>query len=209
MMPPILIGLTGGIGTGKSSVAALLKARDAKIVSGDEFGRSTLENSPALLYAVRARFGDDVFAPDGKLLRRELGKKVFASTAHARWLTRLTFPAIYELWYDAVRTAKERVIVFDAALIMEWGIEREFDYLLLVTASAETVRQRLEAGGRLSEAETRSRQAAQFTPHNGVALADYIIHNDGTPDALAEQVDRFWQAEIQPKLQQRKTEENA
>ena len=209
MMPPILIGLTGGIGTGKSSVAKLLSARGAKVVSGDELGRIALEKSPALLAVVRSRFGDGVFAPDGKLLRRELGRQVFASTEHAHWLTRLTFPAIYDLWYDAVRTAKERVIVFDAALIMEWGIEREFDYVIAVTAAPETVRRRLQTGGRLSESETRSRQASQFVPRDGVALADYVIDNNGTPAALAEQVDRFWQMEIQPKLQQRKTEENA
>jgi dephospho-CoA kinase len=201
---PFLIGLTGGIGVGKSSVAFLLERRGAQVVSGDELGRQALEESPQLLASVRERFGDDVFGSDGSLLRRKLGERVFASPKHVRWLTAQTFPRIYQLWREAIQHATAEVVVFDAALIIEWGIERDFDCLIVVTASPEIVRRRLRENGRLSDDELRARQTGQTDPAVRLAVADVVFTNDGSPESLEAQVNGFWSEQIVPRIQRRK-----
>ena len=202
-MKPILIGLTGGVGVGKSSVAAILRELGAEIIVGDELGRIALEESPELLAAVRDRFGDSVFA-EGKLLRRELGRRVFTAPDETRWLTELTFPRIHELWRDAVRHSQREVIVFDAALIPEWGIENEFDFLIVVTASPESVSQRLVSSGRLTSDEINARQAIQaLSAKTGTLQATRIV-NDGSQDDLRRQIEEFWKSKIEPELKRRR-----
>jgi dephospho-CoA kinase len=168
-----------------------------------------LEQSPELLAAVRERFGDEVFSPEGQLLRRELGKRVFFSAEHIRWLTNLTFPRIHRLWMEAVEQSPSDVIVFDAALIVEWGIEQEFDCLVVVTAPEDLVRERLMHGGSLTQDEAAARQKQQITPAAKAAVADRVIVNNGTLADLRRQVDSFWQDVIIPKLELRRKQRNA
>lgn len=203
-MLPIRIGLTGAIGTGKSSVASLLADHGAEIISGDELGRIALELSPEFLEAVRERFGNEVFTPDGKLRRRELGKRVFSSPEHVRWLTALTFPRIHELWNDAVAKTTSDVIVFDAALLLEWGIEKEFDHLFVVIASPHVIRDRLSKGGRFTAEEITSRTAMQLDPTVKTSVADKVIVNDESLADLWRQVNQFWKDMIEPELEQRR-----
>ena len=207
-MHPVLIGLTGAIGTGKSSVAAALADHGAEVVSGDELGKLALEGSPESLRLVRERFGDEVFSPQGALLRRELGARVFSSPGHVKWLTELTFPRIHELWLLAVEATTSEVIVLDAALIVEWGIEAEFDYLVVVTAPSHLTRERLVRSGRLSATEIASRQDMQFDPSAKAAFADWVIVNDGSPEALRRQVDKFWTEVVIRELASRRTQPN-
>ena len=198
-MKPIRIGLTGGIGVGKSSVAAILAEYGAEIIVGDELGRIALENSPESLDAIKARYGSSMFADDGKLLRRELGKRIFALPEDARWLTALSFPQIHQLWQEAVAKTRNSVIVFDAALIFEWGIEAEFDFLVVVMATANVVKERLVESGRLSAAEVVARQTIQAATHRHTAT-EQIIVNNGAPDELRRQVDTFWRNVVEPEL---------
>ena len=203
-MKPLLIGLTGGVGVGKSSVAALLKEHGAQIVSGDELGKLALEQSPPALAAVRSRFGPGVFTSDGKLLRRELGKRVFSSKEAARWLTELTFPRIHELWQEAVRCSTSDALVLDASLILEWGIEDEFDLLVVVEAAEDIARQRMAASGRLTMEEAVERRNVQVEAKRKAESADAIIKNNGSLDELRSQVNEFWSHTIMPKLERRK-----
>ncbi len=207
-MVPFRIGLTGGIGVGKSTVAAELQALGAEIVSGDELGRQTLEESPALLELIRERFGDSVFAPDGALLRRKLGEVVFARPEDARWLTQLTFPGIHARWQRAVAAARGPVIVLDAALIFEWGIEGEFDLVVIVRADADTVARRMLANGRLSPSEAAARLAAQLPPDVKAARAHVVLDNQGSLPAFQETIRRFWQLQIEPELLRRREQGN-
>jgi dephospho-CoA kinase len=208
-MPPIRIGLTGGVGMGKSSVAAALAEHGAQIVSGDELGRVALEQSPELLAAIRERFGDEVFSSDGTLQRRELGKRVFSSPEHVHWLTALTFPRIHWLWMEAVEQSARDVIVLDAAMIVEWGMEKEFDLLVVVMAPKNLVRERLMHAGRLTEEEAAARQEQQVAPAAKAAIADRVINNNGTLSELRRQLERFWQEMVTPELETRRKQRNA
>ncbi|MBU0507325.1 dephospho-CoA kinase [bacterium] len=204
MMQPFLIGLTGEIGVGKSTVARALAELGAEIVVGDELGRSALEESLAILTRIRERFGGEVFATDGSLNRRALGKRVFSAAEDARWLTELTFPGIHALWREQVSRSRTDVLVLDAALIFEWGIEREFDLIVLVSADSESVLHRIERSGRLSRQEIQSRVAAQLSADVKRQKADIVLTNNGTFAELQHSVRELWQARIEPEIQRRR-----
>jgi len=178
------------------------------VISGDELGKQVLENSPELLAQIRARFGDDVFDKNGTLRRRALGEKVFADSETVRWLTRLTFPLIYKLWRDAVAHASYEVIVFDAALLFEWGIEREFDLLLIVQADREHVLSRMQVSGRLSLEEIEARLAAQIAPDIKARKADVLLENNDSRDEFRDKIREFWTARVVPELQHRREQVN-
>jgi dephospho-CoA kinase len=200
-MKPLLVALTGNIGVGKSTVAKFLTEHGADVVSGDELGRLALEKSPENLAAVRWRFGPEIFNPDGILNRRVLGQRVFASRDDAAWLTHLTFPAIYEGWRKAVKQSPAKVIVFDAALIFEWGIERDFDVVILVAAAQSAVLNRLTGERHLSPAEGDARRSAQLDEAAKIEKADVVVQNDGTIPDLCARVDQIWQTLIEPRFQ--------
>lgn len=200
MTKPFLIGLTGTIGTGKSTVAAEFRRLGAHVVVGDELGRRALEESPGLLERIRERFGLAVFERDGKLNRAALGRIVFADREQSRWLTDLTFPRIHDLWRQSViMDCSVDVLVFDAALIFEWGIESEFDLIVLVTASPQRVLERLEAVGKFSREEAEMRMAAQLTTAEKEKKAHVVIRNDGTPEQLRQAVRELWRNRISSK----------
>lgn len=201
MNAPFQIGLTGGIGSGKSTAAAEFGRLGAELVSGDALGRLALDDSPEILAAVRDRFGDGVFDERGNVRRRLLGERVFADAAHARWLTELTFPVIYALWRERVSASQARAIVFDAALIFEWGIHEQFDYLILVYANPAIAAQRLAEEGRLTPAEAAARLAAQWPAGEKMSAADLVLINDGTRDQLIADVRRIWSQIIVAQLQ--------
>ena len=204
-MQPYLIGLTGGIGSGKSTVAAEFSELGAEIVVGDELGRIALENSVELLREVRKRFGDEVFSAAGKLNRSALGKQIFGSAEHVSWLTKLTFPRIYELWKAAVKKSNRDVVVFDAALIFEWGIEAEFDTVVVVIADPDVVVRRAETSGRFARSEITERLSRQTDYQLKAARADVVLQNNSTPDSLRSQVREFWNHEIMPLIQTRRS----
>jgi dephospho-CoA kinase len=201
---PYLIGLTGGIGSGKSTAAAELAALGAEVISGDELGRQVLESSRPLLAEIRFRFGADVFNANGTLNRRILGDRVFGGTDDTRWLTQKTFPGIHQIWTQAVARSARAVIVLDAALIFEWGIESEFNVVVIVEASRQNILQRMTSSGRLTAAEIEARLSAQIPPEVKAQKADVVLANDGSPEEFREKVHEFWKAHVEPELQQRR-----
>jgi dephospho-CoA kinase len=208
-MKPIEIGLTGAIGAGKSSVAMFLGELGAEVVSGDQLGKLALEGSAELLSAIRKRFGDRVFSDDGALQRRELGRIVFSSHEDARWLTSITFPVIYRMWKEAVAETTRPVIVFDAALIVEWGIAGEFDHMLVVTAPDELSTKRMSESGRLTQEEIAERRARQTDSSAKVSAADRVISNEGSLQELRQKVRLYWKDVIDTELKARGDMRNA
>ncbi len=192
-----LIGLTGSPGTGKSTVAELLAAKGAAVISGDELGRRVLREFPELKDALRARYGDEIFTARGALKRRALGRIVFTRNGEAAWLNALMFPKIYELLQRDIRKfcRKHRVLVFDAAMIFEWGIEKEFDSIWVVTAPEELANVRLRNSGRLSPNEIRMRMQAQLSPEEKARRADVVLPNIGNRKQLQQSVNRIWKSE--------------
>ena len=161
-----LIGLTGSPGTGKSAVAELLAAKGAAVICGDELGRRVLREFPEVKDALRASYGDEIFTARGALKRRALGRIVFTRNGEAARLNALIFPKIYELLQRDIRKLcrNHRVLVFDAAMIFEWGIEKEFDLIWVITAPEELAQARLGSSGRLSPNDIRMRIQAQLSP---------------------------------------------
>jgi dephospho-CoA kinase len=205
-MRRLLIGLTGGIGAGKSTVACVLHELGAEIVSGDELGRKALDESVELRAQVQEKFGDGVFSSDGTLNRRALGKQVFTDREHARWLTDRTFPEIHRRWIQTAAASAREVVVFDAALILEWGIEREFDFVVVVTAPRDAIIRRLNQEGRLTAQEIESRLAVQISPDAKAACANIHLINDDTVETLERKVRELWQTRILPELNNKESE---
>jgi dephospho-CoA kinase len=188
----VIVGLTGGVGAGKSTVAALLAEHGAVIVDADAIAREVVAPGTAGLAAVLARFGDAVRAPDGSLDRPALARIVFADEAARADLNAIVHPLVSarsaQLMADVPPGS---VVVYDVPLLAESARVGEFALVIVVEASLEVRLERLAARG-LPEPEARARIAAQATDEQRRAIADELLHNDGTRAELAAQVDLLW-----------------
>jgi dephospho-CoA kinase len=186
------IGLTGGIGSGKSTVASLLAARGAVIVDADLIAREVLAPGTPGLAAVVQAFGDRVLGPDGVLDRPALAAIVFADPEQRALLDAVVHPLVRHRTAELVAAAPtDSVVVNDVPLLVETGQASSYDVVLVVEAAPEIRVARLVGRG-LTEEDARARIAAQATDEQRRAVADVVLDNSGTPEALVEQVDRFW-----------------
>lgn len=188
-----LIGLTGGIGCGKSTVSALLAERGAVIVDADAIVRELQQPGQPVFDAIVDRFGDDVVAADGTLDRAALAERVFPDPEALADLNRLTHPAVgAEI---AARVAAEagtdRVVVLDVPLLVESGRYQVGGVVVVDCSVEEAVRRLVEHRG-MDEADVRARMARQATREERLARADHVIDNGGHPDALPAQVEAAW-----------------
>jgi dephospho-CoA kinase len=192
------IGLTGGIGSGKSTVSALLAERGAVVVDADLIAREVVEPGTPGLAAVVEAFGTDVLAADGSLNRPALAAVVFADPAARRRLDALVHPLVRARAAELEAAAPPgAVVVHDVPLLVETGQAGRFDLVLVVAADVETRVARLVRRG-LTEDDARARIAAQATDEQRRAVADVVLDNSGTPEQLAAQVDRFWRERVEP-----------
>ncbi|MDK3258411.1 dephospho-CoA kinase [Blastococcus capsensis] len=194
----LTIGLTGGIGSGKSTVARLLAERGALVVDADRIAREVLEPGTPGLAAVAAEFGAGVLAADGSLDRAVLASIVFSDEAARRRLDGLVHPLVRQRSAELIAGAPaEAVVVNDVPLLVETGRAGSYDLVLVVETDLETRVTRLIERG-LPEQDARARIAAQATDEQRRAVADVVLDNSGTPEALAEEVDRFWRDRVAP-----------
>lgn len=190
------IGLTGGIGSGKSTVARLLAERGALVVDADRIAREVLEFGTPGLAAVTAEFGPGILAADGSLDRAALAAVVFADEAARRRLDRLVHPLVRQRSAEMIAGAPaDAVVVNDVPLLVETGQVGSYDLVLVVEADPGTRLARLVGRG-MTEVDARARIAAQATDEQRRAVADVVLDNSGTPAALAAQVDRFWRERV-------------
>ena len=189
----IRVGLTGGIGSGKSAVAALFAAHGAVIVDADQIAREVVEPGTEGLAAVVAAFGAEVLQPDGTLDRGALATLVFADPASLATLNAILHPLIATRTRERTAAARgARVLVHDVALLVENGLQGEYDAVVVVAVEPATQLARLVGQRGMSEPDARARIAAQAQPAQRLAAATYVIDNDGPRDALAPQVARVW-----------------
>lgn len=194
------IGLTGGIGSGKSTVAALLAEHGALVVDADRLAREVVEPGTPGLAAVVAEFGEQVLAADGSLDRPSLAAVVFADPAARARLDAVVHPLVRARAAELVAAApREAVVVHDVPLLVETGQAASYDLVLVVRADPEERVRRLVGRGLTAE-DARARIASQATDEQRAAAADVVISNDGNRDDLAAQVDRFWAERVQPAL---------
>lgn len=177
---PYIIGLTGGIACGKSEAAEYLESLGAVHIDADAISRSLTAPGGEALPAIRERFGEDVFRPDGTLDRGALGAVVFASEPHRRALEAIIHPLVQAEVWRRIREAGEqgqRVAVLNVPLLFETGMDVLCDETWTVCADPETQLNRVMSRG-FTETEARQRIASQMTPEARQARADRVIRTD-------------------------------
>jgi dephospho-CoA kinase len=194
------IGLTGGIGSGKSTVSRLLTAHGAVIVDADRIAREVVEPGTPGLAAVVDAFGQQVLTADGTLDRPALAAVVFTDPEARRRLDAIVHPLVRHRTAELLAEAPaDAVVVNDVPLLVETGQAPSYDLVLVVEADPETRVARLVQRG-LSEEDARARMAAQATDEERRAVADVVLDNSGAPEELAALVDRFWAERVTPAI---------
>jgi len=184
-----VLGLVGRAGSGKSSVARALAEDGAAVVEADRIGHEVTDGDPEVRAALARAYGPDVYRPDGALDRARVAARVFSDPAALAELNALVHPRIVARIRGALaafrRAGRPHVVVVDAALMLDWGLEQDCDAVLAVIAADATQVARLRAARGWTEEEARARLAAQRGNEAFEAAADAVVRNDGTPEALA------------------------
>ncbi|NSC21053.1 dephospho-CoA kinase [Streptomyces albus subsp. chlorinus] len=191
------VGLTGGIGAGKSEVSRLLAQHGAVIVDADRIAREVVEPGTPGLAAVVAEFGEEVLASDGSLDRPRLGSLVFSDPDRLAALNAIVHPLVGQRSAELERAAAEAdenaVVVHDVPLLTENGLAPLYDKVVVVDASPATQLDRLVRLRGMDEDEARARMAAQAGREERLAVADIVIDNDGPLEKLAPRVREVWE----------------
>lgn len=193
-----LIGLTGGIASGKSVVARRLAEHGAVHVDADMLAREVVEPGTPTLAAIAHRFGDAVIAPDGSLNRGALGSIIFTDPEARQSLNSITHPAVWarakQLFDAAQRADAGAVVIYDVPLLVEAASDRsiEFDLVVVVHATAETrIRRLMELRG-MTRQEALHRLNSQASDAERLAIADVVIDSEGSIDDTLRQSDELW-----------------
>jgi dephospho-CoA kinase len=193
----VVIGLTGGIGSGKSTVAALLAARGAHVIDADQIARDVVEPGQPALLALVDRFGPGILDPDGRLDRPALAAVAFADEESRKALNGITHPAIGVELLRRLGVAQEvdpdGVAVLDIPLLAEGGRDRyALQGVIVVDTPVDVAVERLVHRRGFTEEDARARVAAQATREERRAIADVVIDNSGDEAALRAQADAAW-----------------
>jgi dephospho-CoA kinase len=185
------VGLTGGIASGKTTVANLFAALGVTIIDTDLLAREVVAPGTGLLAEIAAHFGEDILAADGSLDRRQLRERVFADPAERRWLEERTHPAIRELTDRRSTAGKGPYSMFAIPLLVETHGEDRFDRVLVVDCETELQVARLMARDGITRDAAHGMLAAQVSREARLAVADDVVHNDGDIAGLRDQVGRL------------------
>jgi dephospho-CoA kinase len=194
--PVRVFGLTGNIGTGKSTVARLFAERGVPVIDADQVAREVVEPGTPGLAEVATRF-PGVLTPRGELDRKALAARVFADAQERAALNAILHPLIgreVRARLDRLAARGQHFAIYEAALIVENGLQHGLDGLIVVSAPVEEQVRRLAARDGMPEAEARARIAAQLPAHEKLKAADFVIENTGAPELLRAQVARVHDA---------------
>ncbi|GAA4371526.1 dephospho-CoA kinase [Actinomadura verrucosospora] len=187
------VGLTGGIGSGKSEVSRRLRGHGAVVIDADRIAREVVEPGTPGLAAVVAEFGEDVLLPDGALDREKVGRIVFADPDRLAALNAIVHPLVGERMQELMDAAPaDAVVVYDVPLLAENGLAGMYDEVVVVDAPEEVQLDRLVARRGMTEEDARARMAAQASRADRRAVATHVIDNSGTLADLKTQVDALW-----------------
>ncbi|OKI96986.1 dephospho-CoA kinase [Streptomyces sp. CB01249] len=187
------VGLTGGIGAGKSEVSRLLVGHGAVLIDSDRIAREVVEPGTPGLAAVAEEFGPGILAPDGTLDRPALGAIVFADPDRLAALNAIVHPLVRDRSAELEKAAgPDSVVVHDVPLLTENGLAPLYDLVIVVDAAPETQLDRLVRLRGMTEADARARMAAQATREQRRAVADLVIDNDGPVEGLVARVREVW-----------------
>lgn len=190
---PLLVGLTGGIASGKTTVAQEFEKRGAGLVEADRISREIVRPRRKAWRKIVKAFGSEILTPDGEIDRRKLGALVFASPAKRKVLERITHPEILAQIRKDVRGAKgKRIVIIDLPLLFEAGLEKTVDRTVVVWAPESVQRRRLGKRDGFMPAEIRRRLAAQMPLARKKERADYVIDNSKTRTHMRKEVEKIW-----------------
>lgn len=192
-MPVLRVGLTGGIGSGKSTVAAMFHEHGAHIIDADQISRDIVEPGAPAIDDLVAAFGASVKAADGSLVRPELARIAFQTPELTKQMNDIMFPRIIEETnnrFDAAQAAGVKLVIYDVPLLTELGTGL-VEMAIVVDVPVETQVTRAVARG-LPEDDVRRRIAVQQSREDRLGLADFVIDNSGDLAATQEQVDQIW-----------------
>lgn len=187
-----LFGLTGGIASGKSAVAARLRDRGVPVIDADQLARDAVAPGTEALAAIVKRFGADILLPDGSLDRKKLGAIVFKDEEKRNALNAIVHPQVTLLTFaasKAYRDEGEALVAYEAALIVENGIADAFRPLVVVAAPEDVQLARIMKRDGLTEDEARARIASQMPLAEKIKVADYVIENTGSRGDLERRTD--------------------
>ena len=191
----LTVGLTGGIGSGKSAVSRLLAEHGAVVVDADLVAREVVEPGTPGLARIVERFGAEVLRPDGALDRAALGARVFADPELLQALNAIVHPLVGERTAELLEQARAsgaQVCVHDVPLLVENGLAGVYDAVVVVAATPQTQLDRLVRLRGMDPQEAQQRIAAQAPLADKLAVATHVVENDGPLQDLAPQVDRLW-----------------
>jgi dephospho-CoA kinase len=185
----MLIGIVGQIGSGKSQVAGIFKKYGGFVISADKIGKQIVDNNPAILKKLITVFGNQIVTKGGRLRRRKLGQIAFSSKSNLARLNRIIHPYLIKelVCQTTVASIRNKLIIIDAALLINWGWHEKVDYTLLVQASSKITEQRLLKKGLLRD-EIRTRRHSQLSNAKIKKFADFIVSNNDSPDFLEAKV---------------------
>jgi dephospho-CoA kinase len=187
-----VIGLTGNIATGKSTVVRMLQELGAEAIDGDALVHQMMGPGSPLAEQVRAEFGEQTVNADGSINRPELGKVVFSDPEKLKALEAITWPPVLEAKREAIHSQGPDVLILDAIKLWESGMADDCDEVWVVSADREQQIARIVARNKVDHAEAERRIDAQPTQEEKIAKADVVIDNSGTLNETRTQVEREW-----------------
>ena len=186
----MIVGITGGLGCGKSTVARLLERRGLRRLDSDQIVRDQVLIAPDVVAALRARFGDGAIRPDGAVDRAVIAERVFQSDADRIWLEELTHPRVFAAWRAAFAAAPSSRWVVEVPLLFEKGLENWFDFTVCVACAPAQQLARLERRG-LPRGLAGLRISKQLPLARKIELSDFVLWNEGSSEFLEAEVDRL------------------
>jgi dephospho-CoA kinase len=193
----LVVGLTGGIGAGKSTVAQYFAELGAIVIDADQLARMAIERGTDGFAEVMMRFGDEVIV-NGDIDRKKLGEIIFSDSSARKDLEAIIHPKVQALFAQVVADLNpEDILIYEIPLLVETGAAEKFDYIITVESDLELRKARLLKKG-LYISQIEKRMAAQATEQERAAVADSIIRNDGDEDSLLRQVENLWEGVLQP-----------
>ena len=190
----MILGVTGNIASGKSSVCRELARRGAVVVDADQLAREVVAPGSPVLEQLVTAFGRDILDADGSLNRESLGKRIFADAAARERLNAITHPAIAALAVKRLQNLRDSatLIIYEAPLLYEAGAETRVDKVLVVKIDPAQQLARLMARDGLDEDSARQRIDAQMSQQDKISRADFVIDNSGSPEKTCEQLEALW-----------------
>ena len=197
----LIVGLTGGIGAGKSTVANMFAQLGALTIDADQLARQAIEKGSPGFSEVVSAFGEEILT-DGEINRQRLGTIVFKDAAKRKQLEAIVHPRVQEALANKIKSLSPGdILIYEIPLLVETGAAKKFDYVITVESDIENRLDRLFERG-LEEDEAQRRIDAQASQSEREAVADFVIVNDGERADLFGEVAKLWEGELQPRLVQ-------